>query len=96
MDDQDNAAIAEKMSGSLTDSTYTQVVMERRNLRFVSLDAVAPTLEALESGAYPHARIFRLILPPAPSGAARRFIQFLRTDEGVRAMREAGCLPGDE
>ena len=94
--DQDNAAIAEKMSGSLTDSTYTQVVMERRNLRFVSLDAVAPTLEALESGAYPHARIFRLILPPAPSGAARRFIQFLRTDEGVRAMREAGCLPGDE
>ena len=94
--DQDNATIAENLPGSLADSTYTQVLMERRNLRFVPFDNVAPTLEALESGAYPYDRVFRLILPPAPSVAAQRFIHFLRTEEGVRAMREAGCLPGDE
>lgn len=94
--DQDNADLAEKLWRSLTGATYTQVIMERRNLRMVSFDNVAPTLEAFESGAYPYAKVLRVIYSQQPSAAAERFAQFLRTDAGVRALREAGCLPGGE
>ena len=91
--DQDNADLAERLPGSLTGMSYTQVALERRNLRLVPLDSVVPTLEAFESGAYPHGKVLRLIQPRQPSAAAERFVQFLRTDEGVLAMREAFCLP---
>lgn len=91
--DQDNADLAEQLPGSLTGMTYSQLRLERRNLRAVALANVAPTLEAFESGAYPHGRTLRLIHAQGASATARRFVQFLQTDEAARAMREAFCLP---
>lgn len=56
--DQDNVEQAEKLPGSLGGATYTQVVMERRNLRLVALDGVTPTPAAYESGPIRMARSF--------------------------------------
>lgn len=94
--DQDNADTAERLKGSLTGTTYTQVVMEGRDLRMIPIEGTAPTIEAFESGAYPYAKVFHVVHPERPSAAAARFVQFLRGDEGARALREAGCLPGAE
>ena len=51
--DQDSADLAEKLPGSLTSATYTQIVLERRDLRLITIDGVPPTIEAFETGAYP-------------------------------------------
>lgn len=91
--DQDNADFAEKLPGSLIGTTYTQVLLERRNLRFITIDGVHPTIEAFESGAYRHTKIFHILHPRQASPAAKRFVEFLQSEEGLRMLRAAGCLP---
>ncbi|TPG60274.1 hypothetical protein EAH89_02470 [Roseomonas nepalensis] len=91
--DQDNADAAEGLRGSLIGTTYTQVVMEERNLRMIAIGGVAPSIESFESGAYRHTKVFHVIHAQRPGGVAERFVRFLRSEEGVRALREAGCLP---
>ena len=50
--DQDNADAAQRIEGSLTGSTLTQMITEQRNLRLTPIDGVAPSLATAESGAY--------------------------------------------
>ena len=94
--DQDNADLAERVPGSITGTTYSQIIMEKRNLRLVAIDGVAPTIEAFESGAYRYTKVFHVVHRQQPSPAVKSFVQFLRSPDGVRALREAGCLPNAE
>ena len=59
--DQDNADMAERMAGSLVGATLTQIRAEKRNLRFVALDGVMPSLEAYLDGSYPHGKLLYLV-----------------------------------
>lgn len=94
--DQDSAQLAERLPGSLITTTYTQVILERRDLRLITLDGVSPTMEAFEGGVYRHAKTFHIIHPRQPSPAAKLFVKFLTSTEGLLALRGAGCLPGAE
>jgi phosphate transport system substrate-binding protein len=91
--DQDNASLAEQMSGSLTATTLAQTGTENRHLHAVSLDGVAPTLASFESGAYPYAK--KLYFAVRASGApdAIQFMKFLRSPRGLKTLREAATLP---
>ena len=91
--DQDNADMAERIPGSLTGSTLSQVKMERRSLRFVAIDGVEPSLDNLESGAYPFAKPIYFVLPANKSPLAERFIAFLGSPVGRAALRATGNLP---
>lgn len=94
--DQDNADLAESLPGSLAGATYTQITMERRKLRLVAIGGVAPTIEAFEGGSYPYGKLYHLVRPRDANPATERFVRFLHSEEGVRALREAGCLPPAE
>ena len=94
--DQDNAGMAERLKGSLAAATYAQIILEQRDLRMIAVDGVVPSIETLASGAYLPTKVLYFVHPLQPSAAASRFIQFLRSDEGVRALREAHTLPGVE
>lgn len=94
--DQDNADLAESIPGSLAGAALTQVALEKRNLRFVSIDGVPPTVENLERGTYPYAKVMRLVTSAARSPAAARFIAFLASAEGKRLLRDANALPAAE
>lgn len=91
--DQDNAELAERMPGSLAGATFTQVKVEERHVRFVSIDGIEPTLENLERGAYPFAKTLYFVLPAKKNPAAERFIGFLRSPAGAAALRAAGNIP---
>lgn len=91
--DQDNAQMAEKIPGSLVAATYTQIMMEKRNLRFVAIDGVEPTLENFERGIYPYGKDFHFVFPVGKSPTVERFIAFLRSPEGHKILRETGNLP---
>lgn len=93
--DQDNAQMAEKIPGSLVAASYTQIVTEKRKLRFVAIDGVEPTPENFERGAYPYGRDFHFVFPAKKSPAAERFIAFLRSPDGQKILRDAGSLPTD-
>ena len=90
--DQDNAETAERLPGSLAGATFTQIKTEKRNLRFVAIDGVAPSLEGFESGAYPYTKTLYFVAPAKPRPAVERFIVFLGSVAGQAALRAAGTL----
>jgi phosphate transport system substrate-binding protein len=87
--DQDNADMAEQTPGSLIGSTLTQIRLEKRRLRLVPIDGVEPTFENFERGIYPHAKPLHFVVPARTAPIVERFIAFLRSPEGQRALREA-------
>jgi phosphate transport system substrate-binding protein len=94
--DQDNAEMAEKTQGSLVGASLAQIVTERRNLRFVAIDGVAPSLEAYLTGAYPYAKTLYVVAPSNISREAAAFLAFIATPAGKAALREAAIVPGAE
>jgi phosphate transport system substrate-binding protein len=90
--DQDNADLAERLQGSLSASTLTQVLTEGRRLRLVSLDGVAPSLDALENGTYPFHKTLHFVLRAEASPSADKFIAFIKSPEGRALLRKTGNI----
>ena len=90
--DQDNLEMAEKLRGSLVGSTLTQIILEKRSLQMVAIDGVAPTLENFERGSYPYFKSLYFVLLTTPNPATKRFIEFLRSTEGLKLLREAAVI----
>lgn len=91
--DQDNAAAAETIPGSLAAISLAQIRTENRALRFLSIDGVMPTLEAFESGRYPYGKDFQFIVAATASPTTRRFVEFAGSAAAAEVLRAAGCLP---
>ena len=91
--DQDSADVAEHLPGSFVQAGLSQIITEGRNLRFVPIDGVEPTLANLESGKYPYNKIFYLVFPAKRSVAAERLLEFMRSAEGQNVLRATGNLP---
>jgi phosphate transport system substrate-binding protein len=94
--DQDNVSLAERMPGSLTGTTLAQLKTEHPNLRVVPIDNVKPTLASFESGAYPFAKNLYFAVRANEAPGSRRFFEFLRSPQGIKALRDADTLPGAE
>lgn len=94
--DQDNASLAERVPGSLTGTTLAQIKTEGRNLRVVPLDDVEPTLVTFESGRYPFAKKLYFVAHASESADVRKFIDFLQSPQGMKALRDAETLPSAE
>lgn len=91
---QDNADLAERTKGSLVAATLAQIKAERRNLRFVAIDGVAPSLQGYLDGAYPYAKMLYLVAPATPSAEAKAFVQFLASPAARPRLAELGLAPG--
>jgi phosphate transport system substrate-binding protein len=92
--DQDNASLAESIRGSFIGATYTQLTMEKRDLRLIAINGVEPGVSALESGRYRYGKTLHINYSRQhKKPGTDRFLQFLASDEGGRALRQDGCLP---
>ena len=87
--DPDNADLAERTPGSLTAITALQVISEKRNLNFIPLDGVAPTLENFDRGIYKYGKPLAFIVSANVKPATERFLDFLRSQEGEEIYRQA-------
>ena len=94
--DQDNVALADRTEGSLVGTTMSQIKTEHRNLHVVPLDGVEPTLANFESGVYRFAKKLYFIVPRDSTPEAQRFVEFLRSPQGVKALRATETLPDVE
>lgn len=89
--DQENADIAEQMPGSLTAMAMMQILAERRRLHMIPIDGVWPTIENLESGAYPFVAEVHLVLPELSAPAARQFVDYLLSSPARDTVRSFGA-----
>lgn len=93
MTDQDAADALEAVRGAFGTTTLALVKAGRRNVRVLALDGVRPGVERLADGSYPHAKTLYLVTGPAPSRAARAFVDFVRSPGGASILERSGCAP---
>ncbi len=91
--DQDNVALAERLKGSLTGTTLTQLTTERSSLHTIPVDGVEPTLANFERGAYRFAKKFYFVIGGKSAPETQQFVAFLRSPEGLKALRAAMVIP---
>lgn len=94
--DQDNALLAQRLSGSLTAMTLAQMQTEALPLRFLKIDGVAPTLENFEAGKYAFGKDLYLVVSSRTMPALDRFVAFLHSPEGHRLLRAHGSMPAPQ
>jgi ABC-type phosphate transport system substrate-binding protein len=82
------------MNGSLVGATLAQITAEKRNLRFVALDGVMPSLDTYLDGSYPYGKPLYLIAPTVPSAEARAFVDFIVGPAARSRLRDLGLVAG--
>jgi phosphate transport system substrate-binding protein len=92
--DQDNADAAERVKGSLVAASLVQILTEKRNLRFLAIDGVMPSLEAYENGSYPYGKALYVIAPSAMSPEAEAFVAFLAKPATTALLRRVAVVVG--
>lgn len=92
--DQENADYAERTKGSLAAASFSQITSERRNLRFVAIDGVAPDLRAYRDGSYRYGKLFHLVVPATPSAEARTLARFLASPAAQPCLEALGLVAG--
>lgn len=90
--DQEALDLAERLEGSLVNATLSQVITEGRDLRFVPIDGVTPTVDALESGANTLVKPMHVIRSLRTPPQGEQFLAYLRSSEGQSRLRRCGCL----
>ncbi len=91
--DQDNLNIIEKTPGAFGFTTLTQVVVEKRKIRILSLNGVHPNLKTLASGSYPFLKTFSIITVRQPSRPVKIFCDFVRSAVGRTILEKTGNIP---
>ncbi len=91
--DQDNADLAERISGSMAGMTGTQLKTENRRLQAIALDGVEPTFANYESGKYRYGKKLYFVVRTAGGAEIERFMAFVQSPEGLKILREAEVLP---
>lgn len=88
--DQDNVEAAQKTANSFAGMTLVQFTTEGPRLRLITLDGVEPSVDAMQTGRYALKMRLHLATSTELSPVVRRFLQFLRSPEGVRIVSENG------
>jgi phosphate transport system substrate-binding protein len=72
---------------------YVSLGLVDASVKAVSLAGVAPSEEAIDTGAYPLVRPFLFVVTGEPRGDARPFIDWITGPEGSALTRREGLLP---
>jgi phosphate transport system substrate-binding protein len=63
------------------------------NVKVLSLDGVAPTREAIRSGAYPFAQILYAVSAGNESENTKRFVRWISSAQGQELVEKTGYIP---
>ncbi len=91
--DQESAELLETLDGAIGTAALSLIVSERRRLKALAFNGVAPTAEAIADGSYPMTKSFYLVTSPKPSELVRSFLAFVRSPAGQSVLRRTGHLP---
>lgn len=88
--DQETAASIEKVSGSLGPSTLALLISEKRALKALSLDGVAPSATTIADGSYPLAKQLFIATGPKSPPEAQAFVAFVQSPAGRQILQQTG------
>lgn len=88
--DQDNADMIESTPGAFGISSLTQVISEKRQLKVLSYNGMAPSTGTLASGSYPLSKLFFTVTRKNVSEPVRKFLAFMRSAQGRKILEENG------
>ena len=91
--DQEGVVLAAHTQGSLAISMLVQIMTEDVNVRPLSLDGVAPSIENLATGRYPCSRDLHLVVRRGATGPAADFMAVLRSEAAAQIVKQLGSLP---
>ncbi len=74
-------------------TSMTVVEQSEGKVRALNLNGIAPTAENVKSGRYFLARDFLFVVKGEPTGAVKRFLEFVLSPEGDRVIQANGAVP---
>jgi phosphate transport system substrate-binding protein len=90
---QECVATLERTPGSLGLTSLTQLLTEKLAVTPLRWNGVEPTLQNLDSKAYPLEKVLYVVIRAPVSPAVRRFVAFLGSPEARRILEQSGNLP---
>lgn len=91
--DQDSAIALEQVPGSIGTSSLALIASERRDVRPLAIEGVAPSVHALETGAYRYVRPLYLVSSTSAPATARAFAEFAVSSAAREILLRQGALP---
>lgn len=91
--DLDAAHLLETVPGSFGPMSVSLARLRNSPVRFLPLDGVLPSAQAVADGRYPLAKEYFVVEPKAPGKAATRFAVFLKSAQAAAVMAAADVLP---
>lgn len=91
--DSDAANLIERTEGSFGATALGLVLSERRNLKVLKLDGVAPSAKALADERYGLQKRLYLVTVPRSGPAAREFVAFVQSRTGRAILERTGHVP---
>jgi phosphate transport system substrate-binding protein len=90
--DQDCSETVAQVAGALGTSTLTQVVTEKKSLKMLNFEGVAPSTKALSNGSYPLSISLYLVTAPRQRPAVQQFAKFVLSAAGRNILAKSGNL----
>jgi phosphate transport system substrate-binding protein len=91
--DTEAANLIERTEGSLGPTTLALLLSEKRKVKVLKLDGVAPSVKTLAAGSYLPQKHFHLATGPHASPGTREFAAFVRSPAGRAILERTGHLP---
>ena len=88
--DQDTANNIENIPGALGPSTLALLLSEKRHVKVLTFNGIAPDAKSLADGSYPLYKQLLLITSPRTSPAAHAFVAFVRSAAGREILVQTG------
>jgi phosphate transport system substrate-binding protein len=79
-------------AGTIGLTTYANASKSEGRYQALAFDGVVPSPAAVQSGKYPLVKSFAVVTRGAPSGAAKRFLDFTASAEGKEILTRAGLV----
>lgn len=90
---QEAADRVEKTPGAITTSTINLIVTEKRAMKPLRIDGVAPTSGNVADGSYRYFKPVILVTPPKAAPAVETFVAFVRSPAGRDILVRTGHVP---
>ncbi|MBF0339576.1 MAG: substrate-binding domain-containing protein [Magnetococcales bacterium] len=91
--DIDLVEMVEKVPGSVGSVAMTLVLSEKRPLKGLTVDGIAPTTAAMENKEYPHAKPTFVVIRGDASREVRAVVDYLLAPERKKSLMQLGIAP---
>jgi len=71
-------------------STLALLLSEKRTLKALALDGVAPSAQTIADGSYPLVKQLLIVTGPKTPPAAQAFVSFVRSGAGRELLQQTG------